>query len=237
MLNSPGDFESPGEYKIKTMLSLDPKLEQYILNHTDPEGDVLEELNRYTHVNILNPNMLSGHLQGKILELISRMVRPARILEIGTYTGYSCLCLAKGLQEGGELITIDRNDELSGVSTTWFKKAGMENRITLLTGDALALIPGIPGPFDLVYIDGEKTEYVAYYHVVFDKVTPGGYILADNVLWGGKILDPESERDESTKGILAFNEMVTKDMRVMNVLLSVRDGLMIIWKRNNEYPI
>ncbi len=215
------------------MQHLDPKLEQYILGHTDPEGDVLKELNRYTHVNILNPNMLAGHLQGKILEMISRMVDPARILEIGTYTGYSCICLAKGLQEGGELITIDRNDELSEISTTWFKKAGMEDRIHPLTGDALDLIPGIPGSFDLVYIDGEKSEYTAYYQKIFDKVKPGGYILADNVLWDGKILDPESEMDESTRGILAFNEMVMKDMRVMNVLLPVRDGLMMMQKKEH----
>jgi caffeoyl-CoA O-methyltransferase len=215
------------------MLNLDPKLEQYILDHTDPEGDVLEELNRYTHVNILNPNMLSGHLQGKILEMISRMIHPGRILEIGTYTGYSTICLAKGLQEGGELITIDLNDELSEISTTYFKKAGMENRIRLLTGDALTLIPEIPGPFDLVYIDGEKIEYLAYYRTVFEKVKPGGYLLADNVLWGGKIVVPESEMDESTKGILAFNEMVTNDSRVMNVMLPVRDGLMIIRKKED----
>jgi len=213
------------------MLNLDHNLKHYILNHTDQEGDLLEELNRYTHVNILNPNMLSGHQQGKILEMISRMIQPHRILEIGTYTGYSAICLAKGLQEGGELITIDLNDELSEISTTYFKNAGMEDRIRLLTGDALVLIPGIPGPFDLVYIDGEKTEYVAYYRAVFDKVRPGGYLLADNVLWGGKILDPESEMDESTKGILAFNKMVTNDPRVMNVLLPVRDGLMIIRKK------
>jgi caffeoyl-CoA O-methyltransferase len=213
------------------MLNLDPNLEQYILDHTDPEGNVLEDLNRYTHVNILNPNMLSGHLQGKILEIISRMVRPARILEIGTYTGYSAICLAKGLQEGGELITIDLNDELSEINNSYFQKAGLENRIKLLNGDALTLIPDLPGPFDLVYIDGEKTEYVAYYRVVFDKVRPGGYLLADNVLWGGKILDPESEMDESTKDILAFNELVTKDPRVINVLLPVRDGLMIMQKK------
>jgi len=213
------------------MLNLDPNLEQYILDHTDPEGNVLEDLNRYTHVNILNPNMLSGHLQGKILEIISRMVRPARILEIGTYTGYSAICLAKGLQEGGELITIDLNDELSEINNSYFQKAGLENRIKLLNGDALTLIPDLPGPFDLVYIDGEKTEYVAYYRVVFDKVRPGGYLLADNVLWGGKILDPESEMDEGTKDILAFNELVTKDPRVINVLLPVRDGLMIMQKK------
>ncbi len=219
------------------MLNLEPNLEQYILNHTDPEGDLLEELNRYTHVNILNPNMLAGHLQGKILEMISRMIQPQRILEIGTYTGYSAICLAKGLQAGGELITIDLNDELSDISTAYIKKAGMGDRIRLLTGDALSLIPGIQGSFDLVYIDGEKSEYIAYYRAVFDKVRPGGYILADNVLWGAKILDPESGMDESTKGILAFNEEVTKDPGVMNVLLPVRDGLMIIWKRNNEYPI
>lgn len=218
-------------YYPQSMLKLDPILEQYILDHTDPEGEVLEELNRYTHVNILNPNMLAGHLQGKILEMISRMVNPLRILEIGTYTGYSSICLAKGLQEGGELITIDRNDEISEVSLSYFKKAGMEDRIHQLTGNALVLIPGITGPFDLVYIDGEKNEYTDYYQMVFDKVSPGGYILADNVLWGGKILDPGSPMDESTKGILAFNEMVTKDPGVINVLLPVRDGLMIIRKK------
>ena len=213
------------------MLNLDPSLEKYILDHTDPEGEVLEELNRYTHVNVLNPNMLSGHLQGKLLEMISLMINPARILEIGTYTGYSAICMAKGLQEGGELITIDLNDELSEISKTYFKKAGVEHKIRQFHGDALNLIPMIPGPFDLVFIDGEKTEYIGYYQAVIDKVRPGGYILADNVLWSGKILDPESGMDESTRGILAFNELVNHDLQVMNILLPVRDGLMFIQKK------
>ena len=187
------------------MLNLDPSLEKYILEHTDPEGEVLEELNRFTHVNVLNPNMLSGHLQGKVLEMISRMVKPERILEIGTYTGYSAICLAKGLQKGGELITIDLNDELSDTSKEYIKKAGLDDLIQRMKGDALELVQDIPGYFDLVFIDGEKTEYTAYYQLVIDKLRPGGYILADNVLWGGKILDAESEMDKSTKGILAFN--------------------------------
>jgi len=219
------------------MLKLDPSLEKYILDHTDPEGEPLEELNRFTHVNILNPNMLSGHLQGKVLEMISRMVRPTRILEIGTYTGYSAICLVKGLQKGGELVTIDLNDELSEISHSYFIQAGVAHLINPLNGDALKLIPEIQGTFDLVFIDGEKTEYVDYYQAVIEKVRPGGYILADNVLWSGKILDPESEMDESTKGILVFNDLVANDPRVFNVLLPVRDGLMIMRKRedlNNE---
>lgn len=213
------------------MLNINPPLEKYILEHTDPEGEVLKKLNRYTNTNVLNPNMISGHLQGKVLEMISRMIKPERILEIGTYTGYSAICLAKGLQKGGELITIDLNDELSDTSEEYIKKAGVEDLIQLLKGDALELVPEIPGLFDLVFIDGEKTEYTAYYQTVIDKVRPGGYILADNVLWGGKILDRESKLDESTKGILAFNELVTNDPRVINVLLPVRDGLMIIQKK------
>ena len=213
------------------MLNLDPSLEKYILEHTDPEGEVLEELNRFTHVNVLNPNMLSGHLQGKVLEMISRMVKPERILEIGTYTGYSAICLAKGLQKGGELITIDLNDELSDTSKEYIKKAGFDDLIQRMKGDALELVQDIPGYFDLVFIDGEKTEYTAYYQLVIDKLRPGGYILADNVLWGGKILDAESEMDESTKGILEFNELVRNDLRVINLLLPIRDGLMIMQKK------
>ena len=216
------------------MLQLDPTLEKYILDHTDPEGEVLEELNRYTHVNILNPNMLSGHLLGKMLEMISRMVTPKRILEIGTYTGYSAICLAKGLQKDGELLTIDLNDELSEISKEYIEKAGLQDQVKLIQGNALERIPELPGMFDLVFIDGEKNEYSAYYNLVFDKVAPGGYFLADNVLWGGKILDPELELDESTKGILAFNELVNNDPRVINVLLPVRDGLMIIQKKEES---
>ncbi|UCG27399.1 MAG: O-methyltransferase [Bacteroidales bacterium] len=213
------------------MHNLNPNLEKYILNHTDPEGEVLEELNRYTHANILNPNMLAGHLQGKILEMISRMISPSNILEIGTYTGYSAICLAKGLRKGGKLTTIDCNDELSDISRNYFIKAGADHLIESYQGDALDIIPGLKEQFDLVFIDGEKEEYLSYYKVVFDKVKRGGYILADNALWGGKITGTAARMDKSTSGIADFNNYVHQDTRVQNLILPVRDGLMILRKK------
>lgn len=212
------------------MLSFDSKLEEYVLAHTDQEGEVLEELNRFTHVNILNPSMLSGHLQGKILEMISRMISPERILEIGTYTGYSAICLAKGLTEGGKVITLDINDELEEIRREYIKKAGMEEKIEMISGNALELIPSISELFDLVFIDGEKEEYISYYSLVIPKIRPGGYILVDNVLWSGKVLEDKDEMDKPTKCICEFNDHVNNDPRVCNLILPVRDGLMVIRK-------
>jgi len=201
----------------------------YILNHITPEDPLLQELYRQTCLRFVNPNMVSGHLQGKILEMISRMINPSYILEIGTFTGYSAICLAKGLRKGGKLFTIEINDELSDFSRDYFQRAGLSEAIELINGRAQDIIPDLNLPFDLVYIDGDKREYCEYFRLVKEKVRPGGYIIADNVLWGGKALQ-EDARDRHTKGIKEFNEMVRREAGIENVILPVRDGIMIIRK-------
>jgi len=205
-------------------------LEQYIIDHTTPEDPVLEDLYRQTHMRFVNPNMVSGHQQGIFLEMISKMIRPENILEIGTFTGYSAICLAKGLKTGGNLVTIELNDELTAFSHSYFCRAGAENKIVQLTGNALDIIPGIDIMFDLVFIDGDKREYINYYHLVIDKVKPGGFILADNVLWGEKVLEEETS-DPQARGIIDFNEMIMSEKNIENVLLTIRDGLMLIRKK------
>jgi len=212
------------------MLKLDQKIIDYIHKYTTPEDKVLQELNRETHVKVLHPHMLAGHLQGKILEMISRMICPENILEIGTYTGYSAICLAKGLPEGGKVHTIERNDELMDISQKYFKKAGVENKIIQYTGDAREIIPRLDFSFELVYIDSDKDEYLDIYDQIFDKVLPGGYILADNVLWEGKVAEKHKPGDKETRSIIEFNNFINKDERVENVILPIRDGLMIIRK-------
>lgn len=207
-------------------------IEDYILNHSDPENPVLEELNRETNLKILRPRMLSGHLQGKILEMISKMIQPQKILEIGTYTGYSAICLAKGLRNNGVLHTIELNDELEQIIRKYFQKAGLENQIKLHIGNALEMIPKIDEPFDLVFIDGDKREYLKYYQSIFEYVKPGGFILADNVLWSGKVIEKELPDDEYTKGIIEFNELVKNDHRIEKVILPLRDGLTLIRKKD-----
>lgn len=213
------------------MLDLSPELEEYIRSHTEPEDPLMEELERITHTRVLNPHMLSGRIQGKILEMFSRMIRPEIILEIGTYTGYSALCLARGLKKGGKLHTIEKNDELEDLIRSFFTRSPLGRHIHLHMGDALDIIPRLKEPFDLVFIDGEKAEYPAYYLQVLPRVKPGGYILADNLLWNGKVTHPPRSRDRSTRGILEFARMVRKDGGVQNVLFPVRDGLMVIRKK------
>ncbi|HDR88699.1 MAG TPA: O-methyltransferase [Bacteroidetes bacterium] len=213
------------------MPDLSPELEEYIRNHTEPEDPLMEELERITHTLVLNPHMLSGRIQGKILEMFSRMIRPKTILEIGTYTGYSALCLARGLKKGGKLHTIEKNDELEDLIRSFFTRSPMGRHIHLHMGDALDIIPRLKEPFDLVFIDGEKAEYPAYYRQVLPRVKPGGYILADNLLWNGKVTHPPRSRDRSTRGILEFARMVRNDDGVQNVLFPVRDGLMVIRKK------
>jgi caffeoyl-CoA O-methyltransferase len=208
---------------------MERKLEQYILEHSTREDPVLEELYRQTHIRFVNPNMVSGHLQGKFLEIISQMIRPHRILEIGTFTGYSAICLAKGLDDGGNLITIEMNDELTAFSNSFFEKAGVASKITAITGRAQEIIPSLPELFDLVFIDGDKREYIEYFRLIINKVKPGGFILADNVLWGGKALDKET-KDPQTRGIIEFNEMIRKEPGIENLVLPFRDGLMLIRK-------
>lgn len=205
------------------------KLEQYLLDHSTPEDPVLEDLYRQTHIRFVNPNMATGHLQGKFLEFISLMIAPKSILEIGTYTGYSAICLAKGLKPGGKLITVEINDELTAFSNSFFCRAGIESKITQLTGKAQDIIPGLDCMFDLIYIDGDKREYIDYYRLIIDKVKPKGFILADNVLWGGKVLEKETI-DQQARGIIEFNEMIKKQNDIETVILPVRDGLMLIRK-------
>jgi len=210
------------------MITIDDKIMAYITACSSPEDPVLAELYRETHCRVLYPRMISGHLQGKLLEFLSRMIQPEVILEIGTFTGYSALCLAKGLKPGGRLHTIEINDELQPVIDKYFRKAGLEETIILHTGDARRIVPSLNEVFDLVFIDGDKEQYLDYFKGVFEKVRTGGYIIADNVLWNGKVIAPL--KDKETNGIVAFNEFVSTDDRVEKMILPFRDGLMLIRK-------
>lgn len=209
---------------------MDKLIEQYINDHTTPEDPVLEDLYRQTHIRFVNPNMISGHLQGKLLEIISGMIQPENILEIGTFTGYSAICLARGLKQGGRLITIELNDELTSFSHTYFKRAGVDLKIVQMVGNALKIIPGLNSIFDLVFIDGDKREYVEYYRLVIGKVRRGGIIIADNVLWGGQVTE-QNISDPQAKGIIEFNEMIRQEKNIVEMILPLRDGLMIIMKK------
>lgn len=205
------------------------KLEKYISEHSSPEDPVLEDLFRQTHLRFVNPNMASGFLQGRFLEMITRMIDPVTVLEIGTYTGYSTISIAKGLSEKGKIITIETDDELADFARSYFIKAAVENKIIQHTGNAIDIIPGLEQEFDLVFIDGDKREYCDYYRVLINKVRKGGFILADNVLWGDKVLDKDS-RDQQTRGIIDFNEMLMHESDIEHVILPLRDGITIIRK-------
>ncbi len=213
------------------MLIVNKELDSYIKEHTSPEDDLMKGLVRTSHLKLMQPRMVSGHVQGKFLELISYMLRPRYILEIGTFAGYSAICLAKGLADGGELHTIECNDEVAEVADSFIKKSDYSDRIFLHVGDALDILPSLKKSFDLVFIDGDKREYTGYYEKVFDLVPSGGIILADNVLWDGKVVEPLKDNDLYTKNLLAFNNMVQNDPRVENVLLPLRDGMMAIRKK------
>lgn len=204
------------------------ELQQYVEQHTSPESDLLRRINRDTHAGVLRPRMLSGHLQGRLLAMISCMLRPQTILEIGTYTGYSALCMAEGLAEGGRLITIDINEELEDRVRATFAASSLADRIDFRIGNALKVIPELNETFDLVFIDADKENYSAYYDLVLPRVSEGGIILADNVLWSGKVL--QTKLDKDTKAIIEFNRKIQEDRRVENVLLPVRDGIMMIRK-------
>ena len=205
-------------------------LEEYISNHSTPENDILASITRDTHLHVLNPHMLSGHVQGRVLSMISWMLRPKRILELGTFTGYSALCLAEGLAEGGKLVTIEHNDELEDTIRRNFAKSPLSNRIDLRIGDCKLEIGNLEGPFDLVFIDADKREYCAYLDLVYPLVPVGGFILADNTLWDGHIIDPAYDKDKQTLGLRAFNDRVAADERFEQVILPLRDGLTIIRK-------
>lgn len=209
-----------------------PDLLAYVEQHTSPEPELLQKLNRETHAKVLMPRMLSGHLQGRVLALFSHMIRPRQILEIGTYTGYSALCLAEGLHPDGTLHTIDLNEELEEMVRGYFAQAGLTDRIRYYLGNALEVIPTIPETFDLVFIDADKGNYGRYYDLVVDQVRPGGVILADNVLWSGKVVtEPGQKKSKDTQAILDFNRKVQEDERVENVLFPIRDGLLVMRRK------
>lgn len=210
---------------------LDKKIQDYSETHSAGEPELLARLNRETWANVLIPRMLSGHLQGRILSMFSHMIKPKTILEIGTYTGYSALCMAEGLQPGGILHTIDINEELAPIIQRYIHEAGKQEQIRLHIGHALEIIPTLPGTFDLVFIDADKENYSHYFDLVIDRITPGGIIIADNVLWSGKVVDEhERSTDEETAALHAYNQKIHNDPRVEHVLFPVRDGLMIARK-------
>lgn len=211
---------------------LDPELDKYIEAHTESENDLLLKINRETHSEVLKPRMLSGHLQGRVLSMLSQMIQPENILEIGTYTGYSALCMAEGLKENGKLITIDVNEELANRVKEYVQSSKFSNQIELKIGKALDIIPTLDKKWDMVFIDADKSNYLNYYKLCFDQVKKGGYILVDNVLWSGKVLEKNRKKlDKDTESILQFNEFVHLDERVQNVLFPIRDGLMILRKK------
>lgn len=207
-----------------------PDFEHYAEQYSSPEPDYLKELYRETHLKTMYPRMMSGHLQGNFLRLISKLLKPRRILEIGTFTGYSAICLAQGLSPDGLLHTIDSNPESVAIGRKYFDKAGVGEKIIVHIGNAMDIVPELNDLFDLVFIDADKGNYLNYYRLVFDKLAPGGLILADNAFWDGKVLD-EKTTDAETLGIIEFNKFVRNDERVENLLLTLRDGLMMIRKR------
>jgi predicted O-methyltransferase YrrM len=209
----------------------DSKILTYCEEHSSAESPALKALNRFTNANVLQARMLSGHLQGRVLSMISHMIKPKYILEIGTYTGYSAICLAEGLSDTGRLITIDVNPELEDVIVTYVEQAGFKSKIQFIVGDAYQIIRTLPQQFDLVFIDADKLSYAKYYEQVLEKLNPGGFILVDNVLWSGKVVDEkELSKDKDTISLHAFNQMVANDTRVEKVLLPMRDGLYLIRK-------
>ena len=210
----------------------DKAIQAYAENHTEAASPLLTQIHQHTHAQVPMPQMLSGHLQGRILATLSHMLRPTRILEIGTYTGYSALCLVEGLQPAGILHTIDKNVALEATVKDYFKRAGVAHKIKYHIGRAADIIPQLDEVFDLVFIDADKRNYSRYYDLVFDRIRPGGFIIADNVFWGGKVLTVVDQPiDKRTQAIIDFNTQVHRDPRVANVLLPIRDGLMILRKK------
>ncbi len=209
---------------------LPKEIDEYAGKYTAEENKTLSDLNRETHIKVLIPRMLSGHIQGRILSMFSHMIRPKNILEIGTYTGYSAICFAEGMQPDGKLITIDINHELETMANSYFKKSGFENQIEMKIGNAMDIVPSLTMNFDLVFIDADKHNYSNYFDLVIDKVNKGGFIIADNVLWSGKVTTDEVKTDKDTKALDDYNKKIHEDPRVENVLMPVRDGLMVARK-------
>jgi len=215
---------------MSTFDLIDPEIESYCEAHTTAETDLLYRLNRQTHLQTINPRMASGQLQGQFLSLISKMIRPRRILEIGTFTGYSAICLAEGLTDDGMLHTIEINEEYEDRIQEFVAESPDSHKIMLHIGDAKRIVPTLNEPWDLVFIDAEKTDYQEYYDIVFPQVREHGFILIDNTLWNSKVIHEVAHNDKETQAILAFNDMVQQDPRVRNLLLPFRDGIMIIEK-------
>lgn len=212
-------------------MTFDDSLETYILKHIEPESDYLKALYRDTHVNLLRPRMASGHLQGRMLKMFVEMIRPQQVLEIGTYSGYSALCMAEGLKEGAMLHTFEINDEQEDFTRPWIENSPFADKIRFYIGDALELAPRLGITFGLAFIDGDKRRYADYYNMVLSCLSPGGYIIADNTLWDGHVLEQSRPADHQTIGIKQFNEYVSADSRVENVILPIRDGLTIIRRK------
>ncbi len=206
---------------------LPEKIDNYVVNHSQQEPQLLKELSKETWQKVLNPRMLSGAFQGRVLSMISKLTQPKTILEIGTYTGYSALCLVEGLSSNGKIITIDKNEELETLQNKYFEKSGFRKQIEQKVGNALEIIPQINEKFDLVFIDADKSNYVNYFHLIIDKMNSGGIILSDNVLWSGKVVEQLNPKDIDTKVLLAYNKLLNFDDRVETVLLPIRDGLTI----------
>ncbi len=200
-------------------------IDEYIVEHSQKEPELLSKLNRETNQKVMQPRMLSGHYQGRVLSLLSKIKMPKSILEIGTYTGYSALCLAEGLTDGGMLHTIDVNEELYDFQKKYFERSEYAGQIKQYLGDATEIIPGIDSNFDLVFIDADKPNYPRYFELIIEKMNPGGVILSDNVLWSGKVIEKVKEDDESTQALLKYNKMIAEDPRVETVILPIRDGL------------
>jgi predicted O-methyltransferase YrrM len=209
------------------MYFLPDALDDYIVNHSEKEPKLLQQLTRETYQKVLQPIMLSGPYQGRVLSMLSKLIRPQSILELGTFTGYSTLCLAEGLTASGHIHTIDINEELVDFQRKYFEKSGFGNQITQHTGSAIDLIPDLELTFDLVFIDADKPNYSNYFHLIIDKLNPGGIILSDNVLWHGKVIEPLDEKDKSTKAVLDYNTLLKNDLRIETVVLPIRDGLTI----------
>ena len=209
---------------------IDDNILNYSISKSEKESKLLNDLYRETYLKVLNPRMISGHYQGRILSLISKIISPKKILEIGTYTGYSALCLCEGIDKNGALHTIDNNKELVEIQNKYFKKANLKDKIVQHSGDAKNIIPSIDEEFDIVFIDADKESYPEYYDLIINKVRSGGIIIADNILWSGKILEKVKKDDQATKSIIEFNNKIIKDDRVKNIILPIRDGLNIVRK-------
>ncbi len=206
---------------------LPENIDNYVVNHSQQEPKILQELSRETWQKVLNPRMLSGGFQGRVLSMISKLIQPKSILEIGTYTGYSALCLAEGLTEDGELYTIDKNEELEELQHKYFQKSDYKNQIKQFVGNAIDIIPTLDKKFDLVFIDADKSNYLNYFDLIIEKMNKGGVILSDNVLWSGKVIEPINPKDNDTKVLLEYNKRLNEDYRLETVLLPIRDGLTI----------